>query len=559
MRWGKYESIPEVSLPEDRRKVSPRQREWQGSNAGNRIGGLLLCYSLMFVTLLVMSLAAQDRVPGCAKARPHLTSARTASDANDSVTALKELNEAVQVAPQCAEAYLQLGVTEFRSGATADSIQHYQKALLLQPRSYSGHYNLALAYLRQQKLEEARSHLEEAVRLDPSQADAVYNLGIVLGELRRPAEALVRFQRARALSSKRPDVTFNIVRAELETGKVLAARAEAEDSANQFGSDPQWCAAMGQLFLQKDHPEDAVPYLERALRSRPDLPELRHQLAVAYLQSGKADEVLLTIAQAKTSDDYYLRASAYYLSHRFPEADAESAVALDLAPDSPQVLVLRTRVLQRAGNQDEALKMAQKAITLAPNWDQPYYLAGVSSYLLRLYEEAAKDLAKALELNPKSARALFVRYIALANLGELDDAESSLRRAIALQPQNARLYCHLGILLERRGNSAEAVRLFKKAIQLRPEYALSYYELGKLLATSNSLRSAATQFEQAIKYDAGLSAAYYQLGRIYTKLGEPEKSEHMLAEFKRLHKQDLEDPRDDQTHEDDARKETELQ
>ena len=540
--------------------MSAVQGDEFGSSAGKRMRSFpFLWFPLVVLAQLVVVAAAQEKEPVCAKARPHLTGAQAASDAGDSTKVLKDLNEAIQVAPQCAEAYLQLGVTEFHNGATAESIEHYQKALVLQPRSYSGHYDLALAYLKEQKLEEARSHLEEAVKLDPSQADAVYNLGIVLEELGHPAEALVKFQRTRALNPTRADVRFNIVRAQLEVGNVAAARAEARVSANQFGGDPQWCAAIGQLFLQKDHPKDALPFLERAFRSRPDLGELRHQLAVAYLQSGQADDVLHTIAQPQTSDDYYLRASAYYLSHRFSEADAESATALDLAPDSPQILVLRTRVLQRAGNQDEALKLAQKAIQLAPHWDQPYYLAGVSSYLLRLYEEAAQDLAKSLELNPKSARALFVQYIALANLRELDAAESSLHHAIALEPKNARLYTHLGILLERKDNSAGAERLFRKAIQLNPEYALSYYELGKLLASSDNLRPAAFQFEQAIKHDAGLSAAYYQLGRIYTKLGEPQKSQLMLAEFKRLHKQDLEDPRDDQTHEDDAKKETELQ
>ena len=361
------------------------------------------------------------------------------------------------------------------------------------------------------------------------------------------------------LNPNRPDVAVNIVRAELQIGQVTAARAEAKDSAKQFGMDPHWCMAIGQLFLQKNKSKDAVPYLQQAYRSRPDDAELRHELAGAYLQSGQLDEVLLTIEDARTSDDHYLRASAYYLSHRFPEADRESEDALRLAPDSPQILVLRTRLLQRAGKQNEALQMAQKAITLAPDWDQPYYLAGVSSYFIRLYEEAVKNLARAVELNPKSARALFVQYIALANLGKLDDAETSLRRAIALEPRNARLHCHLGILLERKDRNAEAEGLFRKAIQLKPEYALSHYELGKLLASSSHLRPAAAQLEQAIRYDAGLSAAYYQLGRIYTKLGEVEKSEHMLAEFKRLHKQDQQDPRDDQTHEDDAREETEAQ
>ena len=152
-----------------------------------------------------------------------------------------------------------------------------------------------------------------------------------------------------------------------------------------------------------------------------------------------------------------------------------------------------------------------------------------------------------------------MQSIALVNLGKMDDAETSLRRAVALQPGNARLNCHLGILLERRDRNAEAERFFRKAIQLKPEYALSHYELGKLLASSSHLRPATLQLEQAIRFDPGLIAAYYQLGRIYAKLGEPEKSEHMLAEFERLHKQEQQDPHDDQAHDDDAKKETEAQ
>ena len=534
-----------------------------GSCASSNCRLLEFCGRVSFVALILAQLvagtAAQDEGQGCAKGGSNLRNAQAALDAKDSVTAIQELNHAVQIAPRCAAAYLLLGLTEFHEGATADSIQHYQKALLLQPGSYSARYDLALAYLKEEKLPQARAQLEEAVKLDPSKADAMYNLGIVLEKLGHAAEALVKLQRARTLNPKRPDVAFNVVRVELELGRVAAARAEARDSAKQIGIDAQWCTAIGQLFLERDLPKDAVPYLQRALRGRPDDAQLRHQLAVAYLQSGQPDEVLLTIGEASTSDDHFLRASAYYLSHRFSEADRESGEALDLSPDNPQILVLRTRLLQRAGDQDQALLTAQKAITLAPNWDQPYYLAGVSLYLVRRYEEAVKNLTKAVELNPKSSRALFVRYIAFANLGELDDAETSLRRAIILQPKNARLYCHLGILLGRRYKHAEAEEAYRKAIEIKPEYALSHYELGKLLVSSSHLRLATQQLEAAIEYDPGLTSAYYQLGRIYAKVGEPEKSQRMLAEFNRLRKQDQEDPRDDQAHDDDAKKEMEPQ
>lgn len=451
-----------------------------------------------------------------------------------------------------------LGLTEFQRGATADSIQHYRRALELQPRSYSGHYNLALAYLRVHKVQEARAQLEQAVSLDARQADAAYDLGIVLLELGEPSAALAQLRRARSLNPKRPDVAFNIVRAQLEAGRIWDARAEAQSSAKHFGSDFQWSAAIGQLFLQKAKPKDATSYLLQASRIHPDDIEIRHQLAVAYLESGQPNEVLSIIREPKSPDEYYLRASAYYVSHNFPEADQESELAMAVAPENPHLLALRARLLQRAGQQDEALLMAQKATTLAPNWDEPYYLAGVSYYFIRRYEQAEQSLARAIELNPNAPRALFLESIALANLRKIDDAERCLRRAIALQPMNARLHCHLGILLARQNEYTKAKESFRKAIQLKPDYGLSHYELGKLLVNSKQLRPAAQELEQAVTHDPSLSAAYYQLARVYAKLGQTEKSEHLLAEFERLHQKEQHDSQAvDHAVDEDTRKETE--
>jgi hypothetical protein len=69
---------------------------------------------------------------------------------------------------------------------------------------------------------------------------------------------------------------------------------------------------------------------------------------------------------------------------------------------NPQILVLRTRLLQRAGEQNVALLMAQKATTLAPNWDQPYYLAGVSYYFIR--RSSALDTVFSRILEPFTAQ-----------------------------------------------------------------------------------------------------------------------------------------------------------
>ncbi len=537
---------------------------WKRSGrSGHRLNPSLRLFVVYSVIGACLSVSAYPREqspsPGCALARPHITSAQTALSRNDSDSARQELNRAIEMDPTCAEAYLRLGLIEFQTGATTAAIPHYQQALKLQPRSYSAHYNLALAYLREHKLQDARRELEYAVSLNSSQPDAVYDLGITLLELGEPALALNHLRHAKRLTPRSPDVAFNIVRAELEAGNIAQARAEAQAAAKRFHSDFQWMAAIGQLFFKNKQAKDAASYLSQANSLRPNQVEVSHQLVLAYLESGQPEEVLNILKDAKTPDDYYLRASAYYMLHDFPKADQDSAIALERAPSDPKILVLRTRLLQRAGLQEDALRMAQQAITLAPTWDEPYYLAGVSSYFIRLYEEAERNLARAVDLNPNSARALFLQSIALGNLGRIDDSEHSLRRAIALQPVNARLHCHLGILLARRNEGAAAQASFRKAIQLKPDYALPHYQLGKLLVSENQLRPAANQLEQAIVHDPGLSAAYYQLGRLYARLGESEKSKRLLSEFRKRNQQpELDSQSDEKALEEDARRATQL-
>jgi len=478
--------------------------------------------------------SAQEPATSLSPARSYVVSAQTSLAAGDPDTAIKSLNQALRVDPNCAEVYLLLGLTKFQRGETAKAIEDYKLALKLEPRSYSGHYNLALAYLREHKVQHGRAELEQAVTLDPNQADAAYDLGIVLLELGRPLVALPHLLRARKLNPRRPDVAFNIIRAELEGGRVAEARTDAQGSSIQLGSDFQWNAAVGQLFLKNAQPLDAAVYLHEAHLLRPADDDIRHQLAQAYLGSRQSRKVLDTIGEPKTGSDHYLSGSAYYLDHRFEDADRESELAVAQAPDNPQSLALRARVLQRAGQQDAALELAQKAIALSPQWDEPYYLAGISLYFIRRYAEAEQKLARAAELNPNSARALFREAIALSNQGKQDDAEQCLRRAILLQPKNGRLHCHLGILLARANEYAKAEASLRRAILLKPDYALPHYELGKLLVHSTQWRAAGQELEQAVAHDANLSAAYYQLARVYAKLGETKKSERLFAEFRKL-------------------------
>jgi len=503
----------------------------------------LLTTGFIAVQILASFPLAQAQQPrlSCAEAQPYLTGGQTALKANDPAGALEKLNAAIGVDPKCADAHLLLGLTEFQRGEVAKAIQHYRQALKLDPRSYSAHYDLALAYLRDKKPQLARTELEHAVALDPKQADAAYDLSVVLLEMGQPVAALRFLRRAHALTPERPDVSFNLVRASLEAGRLAEARQAAKQAPAGVVSNFQWNAALGQEFLKHAQPKDALPYLRAANAARPDNTDVRTQLATAYLGVRQPDAVLELVETPTTADEHYLRASAFYQAHRLPDADQESDAALTLAPENPKVLALRVRLLQRAGDQEAALEMAQKVAALAPTWDEPFYLTGISQYLLRHYAEARQNLVRASELNPRSATAVFMVALSAAGEGDTREAERYLRRAIVLQPDNARFHCHLGILLMRLNEYPEAEKSLRKAAQLKPEYPLPHYELGKLWVYAKRWNDARQAFESTIAADPAFTSAYYQLARVYSSLGDREKSERVLADFKRLHQKEKDD------------------
>lgn len=487
---------------------------------------------------------AQQGVNQASSVDSLMVKAQKALDAQDFGQAKAYLNLALQADPKSAEAYVLMGTMEFQSGETEQAIQHYRRALQLRPDLFTAHYNLALAYLREQNLQEGIRELRRAAALNPRHRDAAYNLGAALLDSGKPAEALEQLRRARSLGSERPDVAFNIVRGELALRNLDQARLEAEQAAMAFGSDAEWQAAIGRLFLANGQPRDASVRFQEALRLRPAWGEARRLLASAYVQSEQPAAVLALIQNPVTAEDHFLLASAHYLLRRFSESTRECNRCLELDHHEARYLLLGARLRQHSGEHAAALLLLQEASGLAPRWAEPYYSAGVSYYFERRYADCRQSLDQALRLDPRFVRALFLYAASLVNESKNSQAEEYLRRAIALDPSNARFQYHLGALLVRDNRLSAAQGAFDKAAQLKPDYALPHYQIGKLLARSGHQEDAARELEKAVQYEPDLAQAYYQLSRVYVALGQTEKSTRALAAFNTLKKQEVDEERE---------------
>jgi tetratricopeptide (TPR) repeat protein len=112
---------------------------------------------------------------------------------------IKELEQAIEIYPQFAEAYSELGSIYLKSGELAKAEEALRKTLQLDENNPNAQLNYGIALLNQRKMFEAEKALEKAVLADEKAATPHMYLGIALLGLNYPEYAEKEFLTAISL------------------------------------------------------------------------------------------------------------------------------------------------------------------------------------------------------------------------------------------------------------------------------------------------------------------------------------------------------------------------
>jgi predicted O-linked N-acetylglucosamine transferase (SPINDLY family) len=178
--------------------------------------------------------------------------------------AVDQLKRAIALKPNFFEAHLNLGTVLMALGNFEAALTEYQKTLAINAQSAEAHSNYGALLFRLERYAEAEQSLLRSISINPNLATARNNLGLVLGATRRMPEAVKAFEIAIELKPEYVDAYVNL-------GGVLKDMGRIDESLQALRRaltiDPDCLIAHSNLlFINNyvaDQPADSLLFAAR--------------------------------------------------------------------------------------------------------------------------------------------------------------------------------------------------------------------------------------------------------------------------------------------------------
>ncbi len=391
------------------------------------------------------------------------TAARLTSNFID-ITEVKKFVEKVHQLddPKTADHFVERGTNAKDLKRLDAAIRDFSAALRLQPKHGLALMKRADCFREQRDYQTALQDYNDAIAADPTISAAFTGRALIYRIQRKYDEAI-------------SDATTGI-------------RLRADYYHPSF--------LRGLLYLDKQDPSSALSDFERALRLASAVPLAQHQ----------------TLRE---------RARAYEMTGEYKLAFDDYVSALKLKPtDIDLYRLLGDLMLDKIGNANDALAIANEALQKQPNYAYSLMHRGRAHLALNKPEEAFKDLNEAVRVtsgnNSLAYMALLQRGFAYDRRGEIKPAIDDYLASIKANGNDSSAYTRLGDLLLNKANDPKnAVNFFSDALKRQPKLVHGYVARGRAYLAMDQLELALTDLNEAVSLNPNVAATYDYRGDIF--------------------------------------------
>jgi len=366
--------------------------------------------------------------------------------------AINEYTSAAQEKPESADPYNLIGNTYIELGNYEKSLTNFQTALTKSPESADAIIGIAQSYLHLSQFDEARNFLDSSNLAE--NPEVKYYLALLYayeGEYDRSEETFQKVTTETEITSEIAENSQKFLDAyktyEAQQGgqeshlRTLIAEACTEVSQNELAvtilyqvlsQTPTYRDAwilLGYAYLNLAKYEDSASAFEEAIELDTTKPETNYFLALAYFGQDRYEETITYLELALVYgfepqvQVYQKLAETYFLMEDYELATRNYEKVLELNDTDVNYFIRPIWLnMEKLGNVDQALELAQWAISSHPDSAMSYNLMGWAMISAQDYEEARTYLESALSMDENLAAG----YL---NLGTLDEIEGDLESA----------------------------------------------------------------------------------------------------------------------------------
>jgi tetratricopeptide (TPR) repeat protein len=178
----------------------------------------------------------------------------------------------------------------------------------------------------------------------------------------------------------------------------------------------------------------------------------------------------------------------------------------------------------RLNENEQALKYAEKAISLNPSNFFGYRQRGSAYKGLNEYAKAISDYNKSIELKNDDSISYYNRGSSWHKIRDYDKALIDLNKAIELEKTDAASYVYRGTIYSDKRDYEKALADFNHALLLNKNYSYAYNNRGNIWFNLQKYDEAIKDYDNAIRTDRNNTTPIVNRGRTYHIIGDFQKA-----------------------------------
>ena len=386
--------------------------------------------------------------------------------------------QVLNINPNYAEAYYNIGVAHTDKGDVDAAISSYKMAVKIKPDYADAYNNLGIAQQSRGDINGAINSYKKTIKINPSYADAYNNMGTSLHGKGDLDEAISSYKKAVKIKPDYADAYNNL-------GMSLKSKGDLKAAINSYKQaleiNPYYAVAyinMGIALQEKGDIEAAIASYSEALKLNPNYAEAYFNIGISLYGMGEIEEAIVSFG------------SALKLSPGYAEAYNNMGIAL-----------------KSKGELKAAISSYNKALEINPSFVEAYNNMGIALHDKGDIDAAIGSYKKALVINSSFYEAYNNMGVCLKSKGDLNAAIGSFKKALEINPSYAEAYNNIGIVLFYSGDQDAAIGSYKRAIELNPNYAEAHFNMGSPMEDKGELVAGIKSYEMALKIKPGHQAA----------------------------------------------------